>query len=237
MLICRGDEHLVRVLIANHLPLDHPAAGMCSADLAARLLTAGHHVRAVVVDGSARPTRVDSVPTRRVVCDSHDAAAELPFSAPRFGDSAGAGPRFADLSDSQFAAYREALRLTLDAEVAAFDPHIIHCEHIWLLGHLALEAGVPYVLTGDAAELIEFETDVRYRRTATEAAENAGRIIVADTELGDSVRTLFGDLEDRIVTVPRPAGTDPHNKAEIDVGWLADLYRQVVDDRWGPHTA
>ena len=52
----------------------------------------------------------------------------------------------------------------LDTEIADFDPQIIHCHHTWVLGHLALESGVPYVLMAQRDELDELARDERYQR-------------------------------------------------------------------------
>ena len=89
-----------------------------------------------------------------MTCRRDDPLAELPFDPPGFGTPAG-GQGFADLSDEQLHRLRDTLRQALDQEIADFDPQIVHGQHVWMLGHLALESGVPYVLTARPEELAE----------------------------------------------------------------------------------
>src|SRR4029079_10134825 len=120
---------------------------------------------------------------RRVVCRSNSVGADLPFEFPCFTPHPRSGQLFSTLSDAQLAQYREVLRLALDDEVDEFDPHIVHAQHIWVLGHLALEAGVPYVLSTDGTELACLAADSRYARLSQEAAENASRLVIANSAL------------------------------------------------------
>jgi hypothetical protein len=221
----------VRILITSHAPIDDAGSGTRLSAVALALDAAGHTVRALAVDGGT--ARKDLVPTRRIVCRRDDPAADLPFERPRFPDQPGGGLRFAELSDGQMAAYREALRQALDAEIARFDPQIIHCDHVWLLGHLALESGVPYVLAAHESELAEARQDHRYLRLAEEAAENAGRIIVPHDRLAQQVRSTFGDLDGRITVVPAVADVNSLRAIHEYVAALTNIYCQVLDERLG----
>jgi len=225
----------VRILIASHGPIDDAGSGMPLSAVALALDAAGHCVRALAVNGGV--AQKDLVPTRRIVCRRDDPAADLPFERPRFPDQPGDGPRFTELSNDQLAAYREALRQALEAEIAAFDPQIIYCDRIWLLGHLALESGVPYVLAAHEAELVESRLDERYARLAAEAAENAGRIIVPHSRLALQIQSMLGERDDemdeRIEIVPwveyveSPWGISDYDRA------LVRIFRQVLDERLG----
>lgn len=218
----------MRILLANQAPFEAADGGLPLAPLAHGLLSAGHEVQGVVVEGE--PLAGDAVPIRRVVCRRGDAAADLPFDAPRLGGPPQSGQTFFDLTDRQLAEYRDALRSALDAEIEAFDPHLVHAQHIWILGHLALEAGVPYVLSTSGLELSVYRVDLRFRRYADEAAENAGRILATSEAVREDVRATFGDLDGRIVIMPAEvASGDPHRAAN----WLSQIYREVLTDRFG----
>jgi len=194
----------LRILLTHHFPLNWPVSGQNVGQLAAQLRQRGHVVRCLVVDRGRQDTSEDAV--RRVVCDPDSPAAELKFRLPTFdADGSHASPdttSFLALSDDQLAAYRDALREVLDDEVAHFNPHIIHGQHIWIQGHLALEAGVPYLLTVCGPELEAQARDSRYRRYAQEAAENAGLIIAPDESTQRAVTAAFGELDHRVVLVP-----------------------------------
>lgn len=205
----------MRILLTHHFPLDFDSAGRFAWALAERLSAAGHEVRGLVVGATDQAA---PVPTRSV------ADAAVWFSA-----GALEGPTFQNLSDQQLATHRDVLRKALDAEIESFNPHLLHAQHIWLLGHLALEMGVPYVLSAWEAELTTCRLDNRYVRLAQEAAENAGRILVSALRLADEVHALFGELDGRVTA------------ADGQAAWLADgaapvmsIYREVLTARYGP---
>ena len=72
----------------------------------------------------------------------------------------------------------------------------------------------------------------RYRRLAAEAAENAGRVLVASAELAAQVRSQFGDLEERVTVVPA-LGEATHRPSNTLLAELVEIYTHVLDERWG----
>ena len=181
----------MRILLANHTPF-HGSGAKLEA-LARSLLSAGHQVRCLIVDD--RPRNDDAVPVRRVVSREGDAEADLPFDFPSFEEHPLSRLTFQQLTDEQLSRYRDVLRQAMDAEVAAFDPDVIHAQDIWIMGHLALEAGAPYVLTTSGQEFPACRFDARFRRCVEEAAENAGRILAADEATRREVIAMFGELD------------------------------------------
>jgi len=209
----------MRILLTDHAPLLATAAGVRA--VANGLQVAGHEVRVLTVDRSGAGP--EAFPMRRVVCRRGDGPADLPFDVPCFKPLEYSRQTFRELSDDELTAYRQAIRAALDEEIAAFDPRIIHSQHIWVGGHLALETGVPYVLSAYADELAALRDDSRYRRLAQEAAENSGRILVESDALRDAVLEACGNLEDRVVVVGNV----------VAVEQLVGIYQQVIDERFG----
>src|SRR5262249_22584109 len=154
----------MRVLLTNHLPLDGSSPGETTCELARGLLSAGHQVRCLVVDDVRHGSEEFGSHVRRIVCRNQGAGADLPFDFPCFTPHPRSRQLFSALTDVQLVQYRDVLRLALDDEVDEFNPHIVHGQHVWVLGHLALEAGVPYVLSTDGSELACLATDRRYAR-------------------------------------------------------------------------
>jgi hypothetical protein len=180
----------MRILLLHHFPLEEGPVGPWVERWGRALVAAGHEVRALVVDQKRRAG--ERLCVRPVVCSAVETAADLPFALPQFGSSTPAGGlTFASLSDQQIAAYRDALRRHLDAEVNSFDPHVIHAQHIWIGGQLALETGVPYVLNAWGPELADYAADARYHRWVDQAAENAGQILVPDRTILEQVVAMF----------------------------------------------
>jgi hypothetical protein len=171
----------------------------------------------------------ESFPLRAVICRADDPQADLPFALPGFTAATPAGVLFADLTDEQLAAYREELRRQIDIEVAHFDPHVMHSQHVWIEGQLALETGVPYVLTAWGPELACAAADPRYRTLAEQAAENASRIVVGHASLGNQLAATFESISERVLVVPEIA--DHHGTSASDR--MADIYRAVFQQRFG----
>ncbi len=223
----------MRVLLTNHFPFHGSGTGTYTLDLAGALRSAQHEVRCLIVDRDSQT--VVPFPVDHVTCRANDPTADLPFDFPCFTSHPASHNTFAQLSDRQLAQYRDVLRSRLDRLIADFDPHLIHCQHIWLLGHLALETGVPYVLTAQGTDLMGFEQDARYRGYAQQAAENAGRIMAASEYIRRQVIETFELDSDRVETVlsaidPRPYLTDsPSRPAALQqLGLPADAQHIVA---------
>lgn len=214
----------MRILLTHHFPLEVSPAGSLTLHLARQLEAAGHEVRVLVVD-SRRP-REDEGLVRRVVCSPDTSGAELDFSPPGFEPQPGLQQTFDQLTDEGIGRYRDVLRDVLDEEIDEFQPDLVHSQHIWIFGHLALEAGAPYVLTAWGPELSMCRRDDRYLRFAQEAAENAGRILVASDSLRSTVIELFGELDGRVTTL------DIHK-----VPATIAIYRDVLRARLGREPA
>jgi hypothetical protein len=235
----------MRILITSHEPLDAGISGRAAHASAYGLAGAGHDVRVLVVDGNPNADHEPNV--RRVLCHAADPRAPLRFGPPTFaagaasaapatgtaaaGTTVGAPTSFATLTDRQLADYRDVLREEFDRQIDLHDPTIVHCQHVWLFGHLALEAGVPYVLSAYGLEFAAGRSDPRYRRFMLETAENAGRILTHDAAAGEGVAALVGDLEGRVVPFPLPAEEALHSGRWWEQ--LPALYRNVVIERFG----
>ncbi len=217
----------MRILLASHSSIDDPLG---LRRVALGLQAAGHSVQVIDVDTS-RLTDA-RIPTRRIVANAADSAADLPFAAPGFNTGRPGEFTFAALHDDQLAAYRHILRQVLDEQVASFDPQIIHCDHIWIFAHLALESGVPYVTTAGVEELAAENRAERFDALAVQAAENSGRVIAADAQLARGVQERFGDLEGRIVILPGLAQSTEVLSLDSAQA-LVDIYGEVLDQRLG----
>lgn len=199
----------MRILLAHHLPLEGSASGRATFDLAVGLREAGHQVECLVVDRERGPKKDDPSPVERVLCRPGDATADLPFDVPCLVAHAHSRQTFTDLSDEELDRYRDVLRQRLDERVARFDPHIIHCQHAWLLGHLALESGAPYVMTAHGPEFALAEGEPRFHRLVEQAVENTSRLLVDSVSLRDRALATFPEAEELIEVVPPP----------LDVRW------------------
>jgi hypothetical protein len=226
----------MRILFTHHFPLEQPPSGPLLQRWAHALSAQGHEVHLLIVTDRATDAVLPGV--GRVVCRRGDPAAELSFDLPCFGD-AGAGNQpftFAVLTDRQLADYRDTLRRQLDAEIERFDPNVIHAQHVWLYGQLALETGVPYVLNAWGPELHEYAADARVRQLVDQAAENAGWILVPDEFVALQLESVFEGSGERILRMPRELilAEDASPAAQLAASnQLLSLYQRVLDERFG----
>jgi glycosyltransferase involved in cell wall biosynthesis len=190
----------MRVLITGHHSLDAWPQGWWLRDLGRALTWAGHEVRGLVTAGQVGGN--DPFSVARVVCRAGDATADLDFAPPTFASEGGSSQTFESLSEGQITRYRDAWRLRLDREVDDFNPHVIHAGHLWWDAQLALETGVPYVVSAWSAELTACADQPRARAFAQQAAENASRIFVPHRALGHAVQSAFGIAPDHIAVLP-----------------------------------
>jgi len=207
----------MRVLLAQHVPFE---ADPRAQHLGQKLLASGHEVHGLSVDPA--PSNIEPFSIRHVLCSAVAADADLPFELPQFKPIDANQRSFSSLTDRELTDYRQILRDHLDAEVHTFDPHIIHVQSLWLLGQLALETGVPYVVTVWGPELDSESLDHRYRPFVEQAAENAGRIIVPDKTQHARIVAAIEGAGERVV-LAKPDDLQAH----------LEIYYSVLNQRFG----
>jgi hypothetical protein len=217
----------MRILLIDHLPLQNSQNGEETLCLARGLRDLAHEVACLVADGRVGGGD-DEFPVRRVLFRRDDPAADLPLALPTFSPATPDTSNFLELTDRQLAGYREAMWRHLDGEVVARDPQIIHAQYAGLLGHLALETGVPYVLSARGPELQACRQDPRWRRFADEAVAGAGKVLAADERLRRELLDLFPHAAERISLLP-PSDGGPRPRVERIVA----IYAEVLRERFG----
>lgn len=226
----------MRVLLTHHTPLADSTSGRHACNLRTALTAAGHSVHCVVSAREAEET--SGTECRQLTCSPSSNGADLPFDVPVFGNERLYSRTFGSLSDRELAQYRDGFRKILDAEVECFDPHLIHAQHVWLHGQLALETGVPYVLTAWGPELDELSAGEQFRSMAEQAAENAGCIFCHSPDVLERVRSEFGIPSERLALLgpdclngEAGSGLSPDYRGEL--GTIIEQYQRVLDERFG----
>ena len=217
----------MRILLIDHLPLENSQNAEGTLRLARGLRDLAHEVACLVAD-ECDGRGDDEFPVHRVLFRRDDPAAAQPFALPTFSAVTPGTSNFLELSDRQLAGYREAMWRHLDGEVVARDPQIIHAQYVGLLGHLALETGVPYVLSARGPELQACRQDRRWRRFADEAVAGAGKVLAGDEGLRLELLELFPHAAERIAVLP-PADGSPSGRIER----IAAIYAAVLRERFG----
>jgi hypothetical protein len=182
-----------------------------------QLAAAGHHVRALIADVRRDPRSA----VRTLVCSPREPDADLPYELPLLTAPRSSPRSFLALAGTRLAAYRDMFRAAFDTELETFDPEIVHVQHLWIDGHLALESGAPYVATAYGEELDAAGADEALLRFVRETAENAGRIFTDEFRLQHILRERFEVPEERL------------SPADVPLERLISIYRAVSDARFG----
>jgi len=193
----------------NHFPLDGSGSGTYTRNIAVHLMKKGHEVCIIMPENTAdfgSITRANIIP----VFFSHDekVRGELPFNFPCFTTHPRSTVTFFDLDDNQIEMYLSAFRRAIKRAVEEFKPDIIHSQHIWLLSWLAIETGIPYIVTAHGTDLMGYQKGSRFRKYADEAALGAKRIITISNDNNKLVRELFPACSDRVVLMQNGYDTE-----------------------------
>ena len=228
----------MRILLVDHCLLQS-LEGKALRSLASSMRGAGNEVLSLVADqrrddqsGDHQGADELDLAVQKVVCGAGDPRADLLMDPPALGSTVAGVTNFSDLTETQIAAYREAWREALERSVADFNPDVIHCLHLWLPAHAALETGVPYVAAVVGPELDAALNDRRYRRFVEQVAQNAGRILAVDDKARQQLLARYPELEDRTLTMA-PASADDEPAVRSITARTVRIYAEVLSERRG----
>ncbi|MFQ5696579.1 MAG: glycosyltransferase family 4 protein, partial [Terriglobia bacterium] len=98
---------------------------------------------------------------------------------------------FRDLPDDLLEFYFLEARRELDRAIDSFRPDIIECQHIWSLGHLLGQRGLPYVVVAHHSDQMGYRYDLRMQHYANRAAAGARWIFAISEFVEREVLTLY----------------------------------------------
>lgn len=185
----------MRVLLMNHFPLQGLGSGVYTVNIARALVRKGHEVCIIMPENEVlAELDVDGIRLHPVYFDSCSADA-LDFDFPCFTTHPRSVMTFYELDNAQVAAYEGVFRAAIEDEIAAFDPDVIHCGHIWLQASYAADYGIPLIITAHGTDLIGFQKSERFREQARKAFDTADAIITISKDSTALVNKLFGEPE------------------------------------------
>lgn len=185
----------MRVLLMNHFPLQGSDSGVYTVNIARALVRKGHEVCIIMPENEVlAELDVDGIRLHPVYFDSCSADA-LDFDFPCFTTHPRSVMTFYELDNAQVAAYEGVFRAAIEDEIAAFDPDVIHCGHIWLQASYAADYGIPLIITAHGTDLIGFQKSERFREQARKAFDTADAIITISKDSTALVNKLFGEPE------------------------------------------
>ena len=112
---------------------------------------------------------------------------------------------------------------TIDAEVEAFAPGLVHAFHAWRVGPLALRlarrAEIPLVVTLTGTDANHDLFDPERAGVVRRVLEGATRIVVFDDSIGARVTAALPDLRPRVARVPQAANLAFEAPFDLEAAW------------------
>lgn len=212
----------MKVLMINHFPLEGSGSGTYTKNLAMQLAKQGHEVCVILPENTADFPRYESMCLHPVYFANTDApeleAVEgaLPFNFPCFTTHPVSTVSFGDLTDDQMTAYLGAFKEAIDEEIRAFQPDVVHGQHVWALPSLAVGCGVPLVLTAHGTDLMGYDKWPGMRHFSETALTGAAAVICISADNEQLVRTLFPSHADKIVRMRNGYNPDIFHPQALD---------------------
>lgn len=129
---------------------------------------------------------------------------KLPFPVPGMSDVMPyESTRYSQMRENQLDAYRKAWRKHLTQVIEAFEPHVIHSHHLWLVTGLVTEiAGdVPVVAHCHATALRQMELAPHLAEEAITGCRRASRFVVLHSDHAGLLKGRLGVEAERIHVV------------------------------------
>jgi glycosyltransferase involved in cell wall biosynthesis len=121
---------------------------------------------------------------------------------------------------------------TIEAEVDAFAPSIVHAFHAWRVGPLALRvarrAEIPLVVTLTGTDANHDLFDPERAAVVRRVLEGAARIVVFDDSIRARVAGALPDVASRIVRVPQAAELESAAPFDLEAAWPGLPSERVV---------
>ena len=109
---------------------------------------------------------------------------------------------FKDMTEKEFTAYIEFLKVRLQKIVSEFQPDVIETEHIWLMGFVLSELGYSYVAGAHNSDQMGFCYDLRMRPYATICAKKAACIFSISDAVKNDCLELYGVPDEKVIVIP-----------------------------------
>lgn len=197
------ERTVIKILLVNHFPLEGSGSGTYTKNIAQHLAKLGHEVCVVIPENAPVESRQQAVRLHPVYFRGEDPVPGcLPFNFPCFTTHPRSTVTFGMLSSDELEIYKSAFADALTDEVAQFKPDIIHAQHVWLLSFLAVQYGVPCLITAHGTDLMGYEKWPDFRAFADFAADRCSGIIAISKDNREYVQKLFPQAGEKTVLLP-----------------------------------
>jgi len=109
---------------------------------------------------------------------------------------------FKDMTEREFAAYIEFLKIRLHKTVTEFQPDVIETEHIWLMGFVLGELGYAYIAAAHNSDQMGFRYDPRMHPYAIICAKKSACIFSISDAVKNDCLELYGVPDEKVIVIP-----------------------------------
>lgn len=201
----------MKVLLINHFPLAGSGSGTYTKNLAVQLVEQGHEVTILFPENTENYEDIPGVRLRIVFFTPEDGSpapgGALPFNFPCFTTHPRSTKTFGELTREEFSEYIDAFKSKLQEEIDRNRPDVIHGQHVWILSSLAVDSGIPLVLTAHGTDLMGFDNWPEFRRYAQRAMDVCEAVISISKDNCMLLEERFPDSKDKVVMMRN--GYDP----------------------------
>ena len=210
----------MKILMINHFPLAGSGSGTYTRNLAVHLTSLGHEVCIILPENTDAYDEVEGVRLHPVFFSPEEKEAvgcsetagssmndPLPFNFPCFTSHPRSINNFGNLSEEQLHMYTDAFERAIDEEIENFRPDIVHGQHVWILPSLAVDKGVPLVLTAHGTDLMGYDKWPELRPYAKKAMDACFAVISISKDNCALIEERFPEDRDKIVMMRN--GYDP----------------------------
>jgi glycosyltransferase involved in cell wall biosynthesis len=224
----------MRVLLTNHFPLEGSGSGIYTQNVARELCKKGHD--ALVITPAHEQQAGYPFDVRTILFtrshQAEDNSSRLPFNFPCFTTHPLSTTTYGDLSLDQRHAYVDAFcRATAEA-VSAWQPDIIHAQHLWVTGYAAHATGTPYVATAHGTDLMGMRKYEKWQAIALEGAYYAYAIIVISKQVAKDTMAIFNTPPERIRLIMNGFNEAIFKVIEVDRGKVLSAFGITDDFRY-----
>ncbi len=111
-------------------------------------------------------------------------------------------PTYRDLSDGELNAFTDLIRSEFESVIKDFRPDLVESAHVWLMGYVFSELGIPYVISAHNSDQIGYGYDERMRAYALHCARRARYIFSISRSGVDGIASLYKIPRDNVVFIP-----------------------------------
>lgn len=209
----------MKIVLANHFPLEGSGSGIYTKNLAMELAKRGNEVLVILPDNEEYTHPMFETKTI-IFSNGMNENCDLNFNFPCFTTHPKSNKTYYELNEEQIQAYIDAYKMAFKEVIEEFKPDIIHCQHLWITPYVASLYDIPYVVTAHGTDLKGFYKDSRYHKYALEGAKNADKIITISKQVDSEVKKHYkvSDINTKLIL----------NGFDEDIFRVKDLNRKDV---------